>query len=323
MLGPLLAVGLGCAGLGGSSELDKLSGATHTLSGGESLAPVLLKGLWQTPEGFLRSWVWARRGREGPACFSDWNSGAKGAVQSWPSPFSPDSFSQSVVFFSQNLNSPSVLKTWQGCAPIGYRIIWIFCPGPAHRVQHDGDGPAPPTPPPHLCIYFPPPPCSSASRAHPSPAAASSWVVSCERPPLPALPSTSRVFPSSSLSGHLVSFPLWSSPWFIIETLRLLLVCFSRLPFPQGVLKSLEGQSRHTVLFLSLNPLPWRGPAPAEGSLRPPGELGAQAPVRPPRCRGRTLRVVSPRKGPSAFPTLSSSPVSTVKRMMVEDTFHD
>lgn len=208
--------------------------------------------------------------------------------------------------------------------PIGYRIIWIFCPGPAHRVQHDGDGPAPPTPPPHLCIYLPPPTLFLSKSSAPFPRCCLFLGgLSSERPPLPALPSTSRVFPPSSLSGHLVSFPLWSSPWFIIETVRLLLACFSRLPFPQGVLKSLEGQSRHTVLFLSLNPLPWRGPAPAEGSLRPPGELGAQAPARPPRCRGRTLRVVSPRKGPPAFPALGSSPVSTVRQMMVEDPFHN
>ena len=260
VLGPLLAVGLGCAGLGGSSELEKLWCATHTLSGGESLAPLLLKGLWQTPEEFLRTWDVGSAGPRGPCLYFRlelW--GRRSSLRlSWTSPFSPNSFSYGVVF-SQNLNSPSMLKTWQGCAPIGSRIIWIFCPAqPIELSMMVMVLPPPPPPPRHLCIYVPTPylvpqqvertlPCRCLFLGG----------LSSERPLLPALPSTSRFFPSSSLSGHLVSFPLWSSPWFIVETVRLSLVCFSRLPFPQGALKSLEGQSRHTVLFLSLNPLAW------------------------------------------------------------------
>lgn len=133
---------------------------------------MLLKGLWQTPKGFLRTWGVGSAGPRGP-CLSFrlqlW--GRRSSLWlSWTSPFSPNSFSYGVVF-SQNLNSPSVLKTWQGCAPIGSRIVWIFCPCPAHRAQHDGSGPAPTstTTPPSLYILAHPPPCSSAGRAHPSP----------------------------------------------------------------------------------------------------------------------------------------------------------
>ena len=72
-------------------------------------------------------------GQEGPPCLSAWDSAPKGAVSGLaggPSLVFPDSFSRGIVFFSQNLNSSSLLKTWQGCAPIGSRITWIFCPSP-------------------------------------------------------------------------------------------------------------------------------------------------------------------------------------------------
>lgn len=101
---------------------------THSAVG--SPLPSAFKGAFGRPrKGFLRSWGVGLAGAEGPCLFLRLGGAVSGGAGPAPSLLTPSRRRSSVL--SQNLNSPSVLKTWQGCAPIGYRIIWIFLSWPS------------------------------------------------------------------------------------------------------------------------------------------------------------------------------------------------